>query len=659
MSPKPKSPTPQRLLGWSTQFMFVAISASITGCEGNQDAGPTDFVLHGVSQKGPFINGSSVLVQGLSDELTPINEVYNTQIADDSGAFTLNVTLTAPYVEVVVDGYYFDEIANRLSSSTLTLRSVAAAQDATPTNVNILSTLEKGRLLQLIESGQTYDAAKLSAQNTVLAAFGIESSLTPQSSESLDITQPGQANAALMAVSAVLLCSASLQADVPTEATAILSELIRAIELDLAVDGELDDGRIKTLFSRCNRYMDLDAIRENVEERLAEVGSTATLPPFEDFIDSDGDGILNRDDADGQFRFSDSAGSLSRARVQAAAVRLLNGKCLITGGHGRDEFGVVSTASSTEIYDPETESFSPAGEMDRPRSQHTATALSDGRILIVGGGTTVGPTETAELADPDGAVFVPTGSLDFPRQEHTATLLPNDRVVIIGGSFADDPSTLPPAEVWEPSTSMFTQIPVSRFAFRHQSTLLADGRVLVTGGWTSSINGKHARSAWLLDVDSSTVSDAGQMVHPRSEHAAVRLPDGRVLVVGGEQQVPFVEPQVTAEIFDPLTETFTLTDAPKLSRQFPVLVSFGTGKVLVLGGVETTGTTGTLRETEVFDSATGLFSRGASLSDVRWGMAIAVHDLHRFVVFGGQGSGSSAETADYPLRAEIFSQSEL
>src|SRR5438105_3534986 len=125
-------------------------------------------------------------------------------------------------------------------------------------------------------------------------------------------------------------------------------------------------------------------------------------------------------------------GKLNNLRQQHTARLLTNGKVLITGGSA-----VVAgfpVWSSTELYDPTTGTFSPAANMNVPRSGHTATLLPDGRVLIAGGSTAFGSgawgdtaQSSAELYDPVAGTFIRTGSMSVARQSHTATLLNNGK----------------------------------------------------------------------------------------------------------------------------------------------------------------------------------------------------------------------------------------
>src|SRR5690606_6203559 len=106
-----------------------------------------------------------------------------------------------------------------------------------------------------------------------------------------------------------------------------------------------------------------------------------------------------------------------------AALLLTNGKVLVTGGG--------TSAQSCEIFDPSAGSWSVAANMNVERTDHTATLLKDGRVLVVGGNTN---DTSSELYDPLTDTWTQTPSIEIPpRSQHTASLLPDGRVFIFGG----------------------------------------------------------------------------------------------------------------------------------------------------------------------------------------------------------------------------------
>jgi hypothetical protein len=157
------------------------------------------------------------------------------------------------------------------------------------------------------------------------------------------------------------------------------------------------------------------------------------------------------------------AGYLNAPRQFHTATLLTNGKVLVAGGFGFFA-GVLRVWASAELYDPSSRSFTATGDMTTPRSYHTATLLPDGKALITGGWPEVDDgrsvLHSAELYDPTTATFTSVGDMTAARRRHTATLLNNGKVLIAGYGRTT-------AELYDPTTRTFTSTHLDR---RHDRT---------------------------------------------------------------------------------------------------------------------------------------------------------------------------------------------
>jgi hypothetical protein len=184
----------------------------------------------------------------------------------------------------------------------------------------------------------------------------------------------------------------------------------------------------------------------------------------------------------------------------------------------------------------------------------------------------------------------------------------------------------------------------------HQATLLADGRVLVTGGSSpSSGNGGYdTKLAEIYDPTANTWSPTGSTTNGRTENVASPLADGRVLVTGGEN-ANICTSDVTTEVYDPGTGTWSFSGNLFLARAGATATLLANGKVLVAGGGNRCGSV--FSEAELYDPSTGTWSVTGSMTAGReWQSAVRLAD-GRVLVAGGEGPNpfpavSSAEIYD-------------
>ena len=233
--------------------------------------------LSGYVQKGPYINGTSILMYELDASLGQTGKNFSTQIIDNKGSFEIsNITLSSQYVEFLADGYYFNEVTGNISPSPLSLYALSDITNLSTVNVNILTHLEKSRVEYLVGEGLTFTAAKDSAQKEVLEIFGFQTNNIDQS-EKLDISIDKQENAILLAISLIL------QGD---RSVGDLTELLANISTDIQQDGELDDKSILSNLKNSTLGLDLAGIRSNLQKRYEDLGYSTTIPDFETYINN-------------------------------------------------------------------------------------------------------------------------------------------------------------------------------------------------------------------------------------------------------------------------------------------------------------------------------------------------------------------------------------
>src|SRR3989440_2962854 len=151
-----------------------------------------------------------------------------------------------------------------------------------------------------------------------------------------------------------------------------------------------------------------------------------------------------------------ATGSLANRRHEHTATLLPNGKVLVVGG----TVDFINDLTSAELYDPATGTWTPTGSLNNRRRAHTATLLPNGKVLVVGGlqdgqsGSNYHVISSSELYDPASGTWTMTGNLAKARGDHTATLLSNGKVLVVGGRPSFSGAGNPPitsGEVYDPA----------------------------------------------------------------------------------------------------------------------------------------------------------------------------------------------------------------
>lgn len=329
-----------------------------------------------------------------------------------------------------------------------------------------------------------------------------------------------------------------------------------------------------------------------------------------------------------------TTGSLGSGRGGHTATLLPNGKILVAGGFNNNT--VLNTA---ELYDPATRLWSPTGNLDGGRAFHTATLLPDGRVLIVGGETTLGGPgiNWTEVYNPATGQFSSTNNrLATGRYLHSATLLSNGKVLVSGGSGAS--GYLKSSEIYDPTTFLWTSAnDMVTARGGHTATLLINGKVLAAGGF----NARYLGSAELFDPATGNWIATGNFSPARNGHTATRLINGRVLVSGGYNNGDLK----SSLIYDPVLGSWAPTNDLQTARSFHTATQLiaQTGQVLVAGGMNGAAQ---LSSSELYTTSNGTWSTTSNLNQARSSHPSVLFSDGRVLVVGGNNGLTSAEIYD-------------
>lgn len=353
-----------------------------------------------------------------------------------------------------------------------------------------------------------------------------------------------------------------------------------------------------------------------------------------------------------------AAGTLGFGRAGHTATLLADGRMLVVGGEGGS-----APLASVEQYDPQANRWVAAPSLGLARSGHTATLLPSGEVLIVGGviapSGAIGTTPTVELFDPVGGRWRGGSPLNQARSGQTATLLTNGRVLVVGGEALDSATgqtrLVASAELYDPASNSWSVVaPPARARLGHTATLLSDGRVLIAAGETSDANGQRqiGATAELFDVGNGSWVPTDDLSRARADATATLLMNGRVLVLGG--RVPGGNTTAAAELFDPGRGIWSVASGLGTPRAEQTATRLLDGRVLVVGGYEREATTPT-ENAERYDPTSDNWTRLAAPPIARMGArATLLRDGTVLVVGGRTVSGRYAEAAERFVPLGLF-----
>ena len=256
---------------------------------------------------------------------------------------------------------------------------------------------------------------------------------------------------------------------------------------------------------------------------------------------------------------------------------LADGRLLVTGGHIRDGWGL----KHTNIFDPSTRTWTRVDDMNNGRWYPTNTTLANGEVLVISGST-----RRYQNNDVPQVWQTSGGWRDLTDARLALPLYPFMHLAPNGKVFNSGPNQTT-RYLDTSGTGQWTTVALQKFNFRDygSSVLYDDGKVLTVGG-----HDPPTATAEVIDLNEPSPSwrYVGSMTYPRRQHTATLLPDGTVLVTGGTSSPGFNDATgavFSAELWDPVTETWsTLSSMTERRLYHSTAVLLVDGRVLVAGG---------------------------------------------------------------------------
>ncbi len=281
-----------------------------------------------------------------------------------------------------------------------------------------------------------------------------------------------------------------------------------------------------------------------------------------------------------------------------------------------------------------------ADQLLAARAAHTMTPMAGDDLLVAGGCAVDGcTTATASAFRLSGATATPVAALSEARDSHTAVALQDGRVLVVGGFVGEGEPPLATAEMFDPESGRWRSVgSLSMGRGGHAAALLGDGRVLVAGGWVGPQT--YTDTTEIFDPRTGRFSAGPRLPVAVDGLAAAPLVDGCVLVAGGQVRSQVATDLAVTVCPDGRAREVGPLGTPRFKHG---IVTLDSGRVLVVGG--TTDDATLLTSTEVYDPAVGRFQRGPELLAGRYKLTDSVVALpgDRAVVAGG---GEGVELLD-------------
>jgi N-acetylneuraminic acid mutarotase len=542
---------------------------------------PTPTVaVAGAVQKGPFLVGSTVLVNRLDSRGRPTDSTIVTEIEDSVGSFSFETNGTGP-VQLVASGYYFSELTGQISSGTLTLKAIyevtgTASQSA---YVNIMTHLINDRVRELIGDGtSTVTSAVSQAEREFLQAFapalpldGVDQfsglSIYNTTGSTDDV-----GNAYLLALSTGFYQYATTKAQqFGTTPDAELTLILNQICDDFADDGQLQTADFMSEFIRSIRSLSPSLIAANLRSRsIVDYPAGIDVPDISRF--------LNLCAGVAECAWRSGAPMPQPTALQGTAD--FGGKLYSFGGASPD----ATEHRSVYAYDPVANTWTAKQPMPVSAYVVAAQAVGD-KIYVMPLYGSEGFMDELFEYDPPTDTWTPKAERPTHRYDLSAVAL-NGRLYVIGGhgTIDDGPwesgkpwSYKSHVEVYDPATNAWSSVQPLPYPLASTASCVAGDKIFVFGGRDSS--GVVQASTLVYDTSADAWSTRSPLPAGRENHTCTEVGDA-FLLVGGVRGSSVLD---AVDHYDPATDSWASPTRMTTRRHRHGAEAVG-GEVVIVGG---------------------------------------------------------------------------
>ncbi|MDS1791846.1 hypothetical protein [Vibrio parahaemolyticus] len=273
---------------FTAPFALIGCGGSSGGSDNNNSGQPYQF--GGAVQKGPLQPGSVVTAYELNQDLEKTDTSYTTQIEDYEGNYNMNERFNTPYVELVAQGDYFNELTGK-SDEQMRMSAFVDMNATTQVNFNVATAAMKASIMAKVQAGQSFDKAVHETTSELLSLYSYDPAQWADDINfyNVNLSNAGDTSTMLLVISASTLTMA-------TENGLTLEQQIEKIGQVLLEPKSVQFEEMKQALTQYSLALYKTAAYENTQKYYADNGLDFDIPHVDYFIDIDGDGVLPNKD---------------------------------------------------------------------------------------------------------------------------------------------------------------------------------------------------------------------------------------------------------------------------------------------------------------------------------------------------------------------------